>query len=156
MRINNSTGQTLNEFTLTYAGEQWRDGSSTTAEKILVDYTHAGTTDATNWADQTAVNTDFVNVPALTFNPPLAGATDAAVDGNAAGRVSPISATVTGLSWASGTDLWIRFNEPQVAGNDDGLAIDDLSFSANVVPEPGCILLFAIAAAAFTFGRVRE
>ncbi|HEX3599702.1 MAG TPA: PEP-CTERM sorting domain-containing protein [Lacipirellulaceae bacterium] len=152
LRVNNSTGQTLGSFTVSYFGEQWRDGNNTTPEAITVGYTNAAATDATNWADQTAVNGDFTAIPALTFNPPVTANNDAAVDGNVAGRSpSALTATITGLNWASGTDLWIRFNEPQVAGNDDGLAIDDVSFSAEavVVPEPASVCLLAVAAIGF-------
>lgn len=147
LRVTNSTGQTLGSFTLSYFGEEWRDGNNTTPEAITVGYTNAATTDATNWADQAAVNPDFTSILALTFNPPVTANNDAAVDGNLAGRSpSALTATVTGLNWAPGTDLWIRFNEPQVAGNDDGLGIDDLSFSATAVPEPSSIglLMFGV------------
>ena len=38
--------------------------------------------------------------------------------------------TVTGLSWAPGANLWIRWNDINDADNDHGLAIDDVMFSA--------------------------
>lgn len=160
LRVNNSTGQTLGSFTVSYFGEQWRDGANTAPEAITAAYTIAATTDVTNWADQAAVNPDFVSLPTLTFAPPVTANNDAAVDGNGAGRSSAaLTATITGLSWAPGTDLWIRFNEPQVAGSDDGLAIDDLSFSAQVavvVPEPSSVALLLAAALAFVNGRQRK
>ena len=53
------------------------------------------------------------------------------VDGNVAGRVNGITDTVTNFAWAPGTDIWLRWADPQVAGSDDGLAIDDVSFSAD-------------------------
>ncbi len=157
MRVTNDTGQTLDSFTVSYFGEQWRDGNNTTPEAITVAYSNAATTDATNWADQTAVNPDFTSIPSLTFNPPVTTNNDAAVDGNVAGRsASALSATITGLNWAAGTDLWIRFNEPQVTGNDDGLGIDDVTFSASatVVPEPASVVLMSFAA--FGVGFVRR
>ena len=159
MRVTNNTGQTLGSFTVSYFGEEWRDGNNTTPEAITVGYTNAATTDATNWADQAAVNPDFTSIPALTFNPPVTANNDAAVDGNVAGRSpSALSATITGLNWAPGTDVWIRFNEPQVAGNDDGLAIDDLTFSANAVavPEPAAGVLLLLVAVGFGLGRTSK
>ncbi|HEX4412107.1 MAG TPA: PEP-CTERM sorting domain-containing protein [Lacipirellulaceae bacterium] len=156
LRVNNSTGQTLGSFTLSYFGEEWRDGSNATPEAITVAYTNAATTDATNWADQAAVNPDFTSIPALTFNPPVTANNDAAVDGNVAGRSpSALTATVSGLNWAPGTDLWIRFNEPQVTGNDDGLGIDDLAFSATIVPEPSSIGLLTFVAVGW-LSRLRK
>jgi fibronectin-binding autotransporter adhesin len=45
-------------------------------------------------------------------------------------------ASVSGVNWAPGTELWLRFSSLQIAGNDDGLGIDDLSFSAiSTVPS---------------------
>ncbi len=103
MRVTNNTGQTLGSFTVSYFGEEWRDGNNTTPEAITVAYTNAATTDATNWADQAAANPDFTSIPALTFNPPVTANNDAAVDGNVAGRSpSALSATITGLNWAPG------------------------------------------------------
>jgi hypothetical protein len=159
MRVMNNTGQTLGSFTVSYFGEEWRDGNNTTPEAITVGYTNAVTTDATNWADQAAVNPEFISIPAQTFNPPVTANNDAAVDGNAAGRSpSALTATITGLNWAPGTDVWIRFNEPQVAGNDDGLAIDDLTFSANAVavPEPAAGVLLLLVAVGFGLCRTSK
>jgi hypothetical protein len=35
LRLTNNTGQTLGEFTLTFTGEQWRDGGTTTTGSVL-------------------------------------------------------------------------------------------------------------------------
>jgi hypothetical protein len=42
--------------------------------------------------------------------------------------------------------LWIRWADTNDAGNDHGLAIDDLQFSASVIPEPSSCLLLGLAA----------
>jgi hypothetical protein len=63
----------------------------------------------------------------------------AAVDGNNAGKVAGITATVTGINWQPGTDLWLRWDDVNNTGNDHGLAIDNLSFSA--IPEPSSLAL---------------
>jgi hypothetical protein len=142
VRLTNGTSDTLTTLTIQYTGEQWRRGTAT-GEAISVSYTNAATTDATNWADQTATNADFISVPALQFSSPTLTPTDSTLDGNAPANRATKSAIV-GLSWAPGTDLWIRFNEPQLVGNDDGLAIDDFSVSVDV-PEPSSLMLLSVA-----------
>lgn len=121
----NSTGQSLSEFTLSFNGEQWRNGGNTTAHTMVLEY---------------GFGTDFTTVttwtaPGGTFNwtSPVATATAAQVDGNGAGLVSGRGGTVTGLNWSAGTTLWIRWVERNESGNDHGLAIDDLTLTAPVV-----------------------
>jgi hypothetical protein len=81
----------------------------------------------------------------------------ASLDGHAAANrhvFAPV--TITGLNWAPGTDLWVRWSDPQVAGADHGLAIDDFSFSATGVPEPASLGLLAAAGAPLLAGRRRR
>jgi hypothetical protein len=136
-----------------YDGEQWRDGGNTApppAEVLLFDYSLAAT------APQTGV---FTAVPALDFTSPvnINTGSGAAVDGNVAGRVNNITATVTGIAWLPGTDLWLRWNDPQRLGNDHGMAIDDVEFSAGgVVPEPSSMALAACGALAMLALRCRR
>ena len=136
LRLTNGTGGTLTEFTLTYTGEQWRNGGETTptSETLLFDYS----LDAT--APQTGT---FVAEPSLNFTTPVFTVTASSVDGNAAANRQTLTATITGINWLPGTDLWLRWNDPQRLGNDHGVAIDDLSFSA-AVPEPTCVGVLAV------------
>ena len=76
----------------------------------------------------------------------------AAVDGNTAGRVDVGPFTVTGVNWTPGTDLWLRWTDLSHPGNDHGLAIDDLAFTAVAVPEPSFGGLLAVG----VFGLVRQ
>ncbi|MGI8604558.1 MAG: hypothetical protein ACR2OZ_16420 [Verrucomicrobiales bacterium] len=142
LRLTNNTGATLDNFTLTFDGEQWRDGQATTGETLSFDYSTTATT--VDWFSTAA----FTAVPALNFTSPVVAGistTGTAVDGNVAGRVEDISATVSGVAWAPGTDLWLRWSDPNGAGADDGLAVDDVRFSA-AVPEPAGVVLFALGA----------
>jgi hypothetical protein len=150
VRLNNNTGVTLTQFTLTYDGEQWRDGSSTstsvtgnTAEKLSFGYSSTAT--GANWFLDT---TPFNAVPALDFTAPVVNAdttatSGATVNGNVEGRVNNITATVTGVNWAPGADLWLRWADLQLANeDDDGLAVDDVEFTA-AVPEPAGLAVLA-------------
>src|SRR6266581_2683044 len=135
LRLSNNTGQTLDSFTLGYTGEQWRDGGTSTAETMTLSWS----TTATAVSDP---STSFSLVPLLSWTSPKATATAGALDGNnAANRVVVTPFTVTGINWAAGTDLWLRWTDPQLSGKvDQGMAIDDVSISADVsVPEPSSI-----------------
>jgi hypothetical protein len=150
LQLINATGVTLSSFTFTYYGEQWRDGQGTTGETLTAAYSLSAT-DA-DWYS----SSDFTALPSLSFTSPVFAGTNSsgtAVDGNVAGRSGPLTATVSGINWLPGAELWIRFADPQLASlADDGLAIDDLSFSA--VPEASSFLLFGLVASAAGLGRV--
>jgi hypothetical protein len=124
LRLVNNTGQTLNQFTLTFDGEQWRD-SGLTAETLSFGFSTSATTES--WFG----NVGFTSVPALNFTSPVSSGTAGVVDGNGAGKVADITSTVTNFDWLPGTDLWLRWTDPQRSGGDDGIGIDNLRFSAN-------------------------
>jgi hypothetical protein len=126
LRLTNDTGVTLNEFTLTYDGEQWRDGAASSGlpETLSFDYSTTATID--DWFD---LPLGYKSVPALSFTAPV-NAGDGTVDGNTAGRVGNITATVDGVGWAPGTDFWLRWTDVSVPGPDDGISIDNVTFSA--------------------------
>lgn len=152
LRITNNTGITLTSFTVTYDGEQWHDGASTSS----LNFSYGIDLPEATWDNVTggAVPGSVTFVSALTFAAPVAnhsGTGGVEVDGNGVGKVAGITATIdlpeTNL-WLPGTDLWLRWSQIQVANlSDDGLAIDNVRFSATgvVVPEPASILLVALA-----------
>lgn len=76
------------------------------------------------------------------------------MDGNAVGSRLAKSATITGLNWLPGQDLWIRWADLNDAGNDHGLAIDDLTFVA--IPEPASLGVAGLAILATLASRRRS
>ena len=122
----NNTGSTVTQFTLSYTGEQWRRGSAA-ANKLTFAYA-LGATDINAGT--------FSAVPALDFTAPNTSGSGVAIDGNAAGNRTAISAIVTGLAWAPGQTLVLRWSDVDDSGSDDGIAIDDLTFStaASLLP----------------------
>lgn len=66
------------------------------------------------------------------------------MDGNADEWRTAFSHTVSGLSWEDDQFLVLRWSAIDLTGQDNGLAIDDLTFSA--VPEPGSTILVALGA----------
>lgn len=148
LRLVNRTGKVLGGFTVTYDGEQWRDGQSAAGETLFFAYSLTANLDT--WFQP---GTDFTAVPALHFTSPViagTGTSGTAVNGNAAGRVADLTATVSGLTWNPDTELWLRWTDPQLAFHpeptaenpkplsvsiaDDGLAIDNFRFSAAAAP----------------------
>lgn len=154
----NNTGVMLTQFTLTYDGEQYMDGRFASPETLGFSYSLTDTASSyqTTWG-----NAQYTSVPALNFTAPSsqsyvgdpatpgAGGTPAVVvDGNLPeNRVADITATVTGVQWQPGTSLFLLWTDTFVgSGVNDGLAIDNLRFSATTVPEPSGIAVIALAA----------
>jgi hypothetical protein len=121
VRIKNTGTATLTSITVAFTGEQWRRGDVATPDKLTFEYGVADGIDATTLT----ADTD------LDFTSPVTGTTgtNAAVDGNA--NHTPVSKTITGLSWAPNATLVLRWTAGTGTGKDDGLAIDDFSFSAH-------------------------
>jgi hypothetical protein len=132
VRLTNNTGVTLGQFTLSYTGEQWRDGGAAAPNAQDAVFGYAVT--AAPPADISALTTTAV--PALTFvSPTFAAATGTPLDGNDGLNRTALSTTVAGFVWNPGEDLWLRWTDTDDAGNDHGLAIDDLTFSADLPAE---------------------
>jgi hypothetical protein len=128
----NDTGGTLKGFSLSFDGEQWRNGGNTSVQTMVLEYGFgASFAGVSGW---TAPGGNF------DFSSPVVGATAAAVDGNSLGLVSGLGGD-TATDWAAGDTLWIRWTERNDIGNDHGLAVDNLSLSVSAVPEPGALAL---------------
>jgi hypothetical protein len=142
LRLTNNTGITLGQFTLTYTGEQWRDGGATSpatsvAQTATFGYavTSATPTDIGDFNATTNPGgiTGVVSASPLNFTSPIFGSTPAVtLDGNAPANRILLSATVGGFTWLPGEDLWLRWSDVDHASNDHGMAVDDLTFSADV------------------------
>ena len=142
----NGTGAALAGFNVAFNGEQWRNGGNTSAQTMVLEYGYgASFGSVTSW---TAPGGSF------DFTSPVVGATASAVAGNSAGLVGGLGGSIT-TPWAAGDTLWLRWVERNDAGNDHGLAIDDLRFSVSAVPEPGALTLMiaGIVAVAFVARR---
>lgn len=132
-RFINNTGNTITSLDISYNGEQWRTGGSSTATPSV-----AQTTDfqyqIANAGVITAVNTPsagWLDHDALDFTSPIFGTTvGAALDGNAAANRTAKASTIS-LTVAPGQEVWLRWRDIDNANNDHGLAVDDLSVIAN-------------------------
>ena len=121
-RLRNDSGQGLTEIAVAYTGEQWRLGALARADRMQFKYS----LNATSLTDASAT---WVPVVALDFVAPVTSGTVGPLDGNAAGNRVAISASITGLNLASNATIWVRWTDINASGNDDGLAIDNISFA---------------------------
>jgi len=115
----NDTATTLTSFTLSFTGEEWRDGS--TNPNTL---TFAYSLGATNVAGG-----GFKPASALNFVSPVNTGGNQ-VNGNLPKYQTAVSSTVSGFFWEPGTTLTIRWTDANDGGNDAGVAIDNLTFGA--------------------------
>ncbi|MFB2878171.1 SdiA-regulated domain-containing protein [Floridanema aerugineum] len=141
----NTTGATINDLTVAFNGEQWRNGGNITAQTMTLQYGFGSSfTTVSSWT-----------TPGTTFNwtSPVAIATGAAVDGNIAGRVANVGGVLSSLNWANNDTLWFRWVENNDIGNDHGLAIDDFSLTATVTPSFPTVTIAATDANAAEAGQ---
>jgi predicted extracellular nuclease len=131
VRVSNDTGATITSLTVSYTGEQWRN-SAAPAQTLEFSY-RLGTGLGDALADFT---TGGVLVPQLSFTSPVTGGTAAAIDGNLPQNRVALSYTITGLSLSPGAEVLLRWTDVDHSGSDHGLAIDDLTITADGGGEP--------------------
>jgi hypothetical protein len=120
----NNTGLAINVLTISYTGEQWRQGGTNRQDRLDFQYSLDATSLSTGtWTDD---NT-------LDFLAPNTGTVTGAYDGNAAANRALLTDTISGLNIAPGATVWIRWSDFNAAGADDGLGVDDFS----ITPNPG-------------------
>ncbi len=126
LRLHNSSAVTYNSFTITFDGEQWRCGSAA-VHALTFAFTMAT---PANLGD---LNAHWQCNGQLNFCSPVTSSNSFALDGTvASNRTAGITAIVGGFSWAPGTDLWIRFDNPNNSlPGSQGLALDNFVFSAS-------------------------
>src|SRR5215475_9426988 len=134
-RLTNNTGGTITSLDISYVGEQWRNGGNTAAHTLTFQYQVA---DAGVITGANIPATGWTTFSPLSFTGPVTGSTDAALDGNASANRTAISATLT-VAINNGQEIWLRWQDPDDAGSDHGLAIDDFSViaSGGGTPTPG-------------------
>lgn len=127
----NNTGGTVTTLDVAYTGEQWRIGNTAAARDDRLDFQYS--TNATSLTTGT-----WTDVNALDFtNPVKTAASAGALDGNNAANRTAVSNSIASLSIANGATFWIRWNDLNASGADDGLAVDGFSLTPQGgVPTP--------------------
>ncbi len=138
--IVNTTGVSLTEVTIRYAGEQWNQAQGTSSSgleqlRVLVS--------TTSPIDQ------FTYYPTLDFTAPLQGpgaVNPTALNGNdPANRAIVTDTILLPTAVAPGGTFWVRWHDWNDNGTTDHfLGIDDITVVAPI-PEPGALGLLALA-----------
>jgi hypothetical protein len=124
----NTGTATYTAFTVSFTVEQWRRGATTGPAfdtqtfQYAADSGGAATTSIATGTFVPAPDGDLVTVNTVAARGPT--------DGNAPANRVAKTVTVTGIVWAPGENLTIRWRDTDAPMSDDGLAIDDLTFTA--------------------------
>jgi uncharacterized repeat protein (TIGR01451 family) len=129
VRLQNNTGATITSLAVSYTGEQWRN-SAAAAQTITFSYLVGSPTVTGSLAEFQSAGTA---VPSLDFTSPITGGAAGALNGNLAANRITLTFSITGLNIPNGTEVMLRWADPDHTGADHGLAIDDLA----VTPQGG-------------------
>ena len=129
VRLQNNTGATITVLDVSYTGEQWRN-SAAAAQTVAFSYLVGSPTVTGSLAEFQSAG---VAVPSLDFTTPITGGAAVALDGNLAANRVTLTFSITGLSIPNGTEVMLRWSDPDHTGADHGLSIDDFS----VTPQGG-------------------
>ena len=127
--IKNDTGATVNSIKVSFTAEFWR--SSTSVQNVL--------SCAIGKVDGSTITTaNFLTAPSAiplvrgNITGPAAVSSNAALDGNAVANQAALTDVVIPLQLAPGETGFVRWSDVNDAGNDAGLAIDNLSMTASL------------------------
>jgi hypothetical protein len=129
LRLINGTASTLNQMTLQYTGEVWRQSNlaKTLQFYYFIDLTGTATFPGTATAFIPALNVSFPTVATDSGGDP--------VDGTAAANQASVGVLNQPIAgWPPGAALWLVWQMTDDTGQAQGLGIDNLSFSADVLP----------------------
>jgi hypothetical protein len=121
--FHNATGAPITGVLIGYSGEQWRLGSSAApVDKLDAQYSLGGAA---------AINSGaFTDIDELDFSSPEnAPGSVGALNGNSAANRTVFEPFWVPASVPPGALLWIRWIPVNAAGNNDGLAIDDVTIT---------------------------
>ncbi len=137
----NDSQDTYASFDLSYTGEQWRRGEAGVNNIMTFAYGVFGA--------PATIDASLVDVGALSFANPntQADPTEVALDGNLAANQVGVAGSVMGLNWGPGQTLVLRWTMSEGSGQDNGMGIDNFSFTAQPVPEPSTLALGLLALA---------
>lgn len=129
VEFTNNSGNTITSIAVNYYGERWRLGALNRTDSLIFQYSLNATS---------LITGTFNTVNQLSYGAPAIGGTVGALDGNLAANRTNLVYTITGLSIPNGATFYFRWNDLNVSGNDDGLAVDDIVINFNGSIQPAC------------------
>jgi hypothetical protein len=147
----NNTGSSIVKIDLSGTMEQWRSGSTNTVTEIVAFEYSLDATDLMTGTWIPVTSLDLVEINTATT-------VAAALDGNLPENQAAISASIPGLTWFAGSNLWIRWSDVNDLGSDGVYAIDNLTVTAStgavvIDPEPtNYPTVFTAAGSSLTIG----
>lgn len=134
--IVNNLSYSLDSITISFDAMMFRS-STTTVNKLVFAYGFSsGVATSSTFLSSAGMNADtrgdVVGGAPVTTNGAVNPATSTSV-----------TFTITGITWAAGETLFLRWQDSNETGNDAGLAVDNFSLTA--VPTPGAMALLGLA-----------
>lgn len=124
--LRNTSGVTITSITVSYTMEQWRDANATA--QTLSFYYLTSSSAITNL--NPGSNGSWTSVSALNAASPTNNNAGGGINGNlAANQVSFSNVALTGLSLANNNYIMLKWDDPDHAGADQGLSIDNVTIS---------------------------
>jgi hypothetical protein len=127
----NGAATSIQSLQISYEGEQWRLGAAGRTDRLDFQYS----------VNATSLNTGaWLDFNTLDFVSPFT-TTTGALNGNLSANRTPLVGSINDLNLGVGQTLWIRWNDFDATGSDDGLGIDNFSLTAQfaAVPEPSSV-----------------
>lgn len=129
VRFTNDTALTRTNISVTYTGEQWRNGGTAVSQTLA--FTYRISNGAITNADAANANA-WVSFAALDFSAPTFSATAGPLDGNAVTNQQVFAnVALAGVNVAPGQELFLRWFDVDDASFDHGLALDNLTVIFN-------------------------
>ena len=126
VRFTNDTGLAKSNITVSYTGEQWRNGGNTSAQILAFSFlesnspiTNSDAANANSWTGFTS----------LDFTTPTTGSTAGALDGNNPANKQVFTNVVLPAVVQSGQEIFLRWFDANDSSTDHGVAIDNLTVS---------------------------
>lgn len=125
--LQNNSGFNLNQLSVSYTLEQWRNAGNTTPDEVTVWY-KISASPISNLSP--GDNTGWTQITGLTTASPINTATAGALDGNlAVNQMSLSNISIPNLYVPNGHYMMIKWEDINHPGNDDGMGIDNVDLA---------------------------